>query len=227
MVHLGRHSAEPAVWRKAAMAFGKTVTELCKAWAPWRPKALDIGGGFPAPRDPTHPERSPAPAIGRYAEVVCSALRETLEPESIALQIEPGRSLFADAGIHLSRVRHVKEGPYTWVEIDTTEMFLPDLMIEHAYFRPVFASRADAPTERTVQIVGISCGFDLIARDVEAPRVDVGDTIAFLDTGAYQDAAATNFNVLARPGTVLVSGSDARMVKRHETIDDVLARDLG
>ncbi len=105
-------------------------------------------------------------------------------------------------------------------------MFMPDLMIEHAHFRPVFASRVDAPTEGTVHIVGISCGFDLIARDVTAPRVEPGDIVAFLDTGAYQDAAATNFNVLARPGTVLVSGNQARLVKRHETLDQILGRDI-
>ena len=49
--------------------------------------------------------------------------------------------------------------------------------------------------------------------------------MAFLDTGAYQDAAASNFNVLARPGTVLVSGNRARLVKRHERVDEVLGRD--
>ena len=131
--------------------------------------------------------------------------------------------------MHLSRVVHVKTQSRpvvsTWVEVDTTEMFMPDLLMEHAYFRPVFASRADAAVVGSVHIVGISCNFDLIARDVPAPAVSAGDVIAFLDTGAYQDAAASNFNVLARPGTVLVSGNRARLVKRHETVGEVLARD--
>jgi diaminopimelate decarboxylase len=111
------------------------------------------------------------------------------------------------------------------VEVDTTEMFMPDLMIEHAHFRPVFASRMAADPVGLAHIVGISCGFDLIARDVPAPQVEAGDVIAFLDTGAYQDAAASNFDVLGRPGTVLVNGNRARLVKRHETVEDVLRRD--
>ena len=137
MTHLGRHSADPTVWAKMAGGFGEAVASLCEAWAPWRPKELDIGGGFPAPRDPTHPDRRPAQAIGRYAEAVTTGLRSALvdggvNPEGIVLQLEPGRSLFADAGLHLSRVSHVKTQARpvssSWVEVDTTEMFMPRLL---------------------------------------------------------------------------------------------------
>ncbi len=235
MTHLGRHSADPGVWVKMADGFGALVAALCKSWAPWKPRELDIGGGLPAPRDPTHPDRRAAPAIDVYAEGITGALgaalvRGGVEPDGIVLQIEPGRSLFADAGVHLSRVLNVKTQtrpvPTTWIEVDTTEMFMPDLLIEHAHFTPVFASRMAADPVGLAHIVGISCGFDLIARDVLAPSVEAGDTIAFLDTGAYQDAAASNFDVLGRPGTVLVNGNRARLVKRHETVEDVLGRDV-
>ncbi len=234
MTHLGRHSADPSVWAKMAEGFGALVAQLCESWVPWRPRELDIGGGLPAPRDPTHPVRHPAAAIDRYAEAITGALGAALvaggvEPHGIVLQIEPGRRLFADAGLHLSRVVHVKTQtrpvPTTWVEVDTTEMFMPDLLIEHAHFKPVFATRMAAPPVGPAHIVGISCGFDLLARDVPAPQVEAGDVVAFLDTGAYQDAAASNFDVLGRPGTVLVNGDRARLVKRHETVDDVLRRD--
>ena len=234
MTHLGRHKADPDMWGRMATGFGETVADLCRAWAPWRPRELDIGGGLPAPRDPTHPARRPAPAVDHFAQSIGVALAASLtgggvDPAGIALQIEPGRSLFADAGIHLSRVAHVKTQTRPvasrWIEVDTTEMFLPDLLIEHVHFTPVFASQAEMPATGAAHIVGISCGFDLLARDVPAPAVEAGDLVAFLDTGAYQDAAATNFNALARPGTVLVSGAAARLVKRHETLDDVLARD--
>jgi diaminopimelate decarboxylase len=234
MVHLGRHSADPAVWAKMASDFGTVVAELCAAWAPWRPRELDIGGGLPAPRDPTHPSRRPAAGLAQYAEGITAALGRALvaggvDPTGIALQIEPGRSLFADAGLHLSHVLHIKAQTRpvsaTWIEVDTTEMFMPDLLIEHAHFRPVFASKMAAVPAGPAHIVGTSCGFDLIARDVAAPPVEAGDVIAFLDTGAYQDAAASNFDVLGRPGTVLVSGNRARLVKRRETLDDVLGRD--
>ncbi len=235
MTHLGRHSADPAVWATMARTFGSVVAVLAEAWAPWRPLELDIGGGFPSPRDPTSPGRRTAAPLDRFAESTAGALLQALgaggiDPAGIVLQVEPGRSLLADTGIHLSRVCHVKrqDRPVTrtWVELDTTEMFLADLFMEHAYFRPLFASHADAACVEKVEIVGQSCNFDLLARDVEAPALAAGDVIAFLDTGAYQDAAASNFNALARPATVLVIDDQCTLIKRRETLEEIFARDL-
>jgi diaminopimelate decarboxylase len=235
MTHLGRHSADPAVWATMARTFGSVVVQLADAWAPWRPLELDIGGGFPAPRDPSNPARLDAPPLECFAQTTTGALLDALhagrmDPAEVVLQIEPGRSLLANAGIHLSRVCHVKRQdrpvPRTWIELDTTEMFLADLFMEHAYFRPVFASQADAPCLEKVEIVGQSCNFDLLARDVEAPAIASGDVIAFLDTGAYQDAAASNFNALARPATVLVTENRCTLIKRRETLEEIFARDL-
>lgn len=201
----------------------------------WRPRELDIGGGFPSPRDPTSPGQEPAPPLEATAGRAAESLRERLQqrgldPAEIILEAEPGRALFADTGIHLARVRNIKEqhepSAWRWVETDTTEMFLADLLVEHAHFRPVVASRAGQPATMTADLVGISCGFDVLAAQVLLPAVEVGNVIAFLDTGAYQDAVATNFNALPRPGTVLVSGAQARWIKRPETIADVFARDI-
>ena len=148
----------------------------------------------------------------------------------IRLEAEPGRALYADTGIQLATVRHLKEQtapvPMRWVETDTTEMFMADLLIEHARFEVVAASRADAEPTQTADVVGMSCGFDLLAPDARLPALEPGDVIAFLDNGAYQDACASNFNGLPRPGTVLVSGSSAEWIKRPETVEDVFARDV-
>ena len=84
------------------------------------------------------------------------------------------------------------------------------------------------PRRRRVvaDVTGRTCALDVIVADAELPPVEVGDVLAFLDTGAYQDASATNFNALPRPGTALVAGDSAELIRRHETIDDVFARDL-
>ncbi len=235
MAHLGRHSADPEVWRGMAASFAEVITRLSAAWGGWRPQEIDVGGGFPAPHDPTSPTGSDAAPIADYATAIAGTLateltKGGLDPEGVALEVEPGRSLHADAGLHLTTVRGLKRQlepiPWAWVETDTTEMFLADLLIEHAYFRPVLVSRADAPTVGTTDIVGQSCGFDVLAQQIEFPRAEVNDVIAFLDTGAYQDACANNWNALPRPGTVLVHGAEAEWIKRPETVDEVFARDL-
>ncbi len=232
MAHLGRHSADPEVWRGMAASFAAAVARVCAAADGWRPEELDVGGGYPAPRDPIRNE--PAPPIEDIAAALTAGLRDGLaaagiDPAGIALEAEPGRSLYADTGIQLATVRHLKEQaapvPMRWVETDTTEMFMADLLIEHAHFQVIAASRADAPEAQTADVVGMSCGFDLLVPDARLPTLEPGDVLAFLDNGAYQDACASNFNGLPRPGTMLVSGSTAEWIKRPETVADVFARD--
>src|SRR5262249_34531910 len=153
-----------------------------------------------------------------------------LPVDGMAIEIEPGRSLYADTGIHLTTVKNVKvqagAASRCWVETDTTEMFLIDSLIEHNRWAPLVADRGHAPATRTVDLVGKSCGFDVLVPAATLPDVQEGDVLAILDTGAYADATSTNFNVLPRPATVLVHGDDAEVIKRAETIEDVLRRDI-
>lgn len=234
MAHLGRHSADPAVWSGMASSFAAVVARLCGAWE-WRPAELDVGGGFPAPRDPNAPDGGGAEPIATYAEAVAGTLgaelaRLGVDPAGVALECEPGRSLHADTGVHLTTVRHTKHQSepvdWSWVECDTSDVFLADLLVEHVRFPVRVASRMDAEPARRVDVVGISCGFDVLASEVELAAVEPGDVLAFLDTGAYQDAIASNFNGMPRPGTVLVSGDRADLVKRAETVEDVFRRDV-
>jgi catechol 2,3-dioxygenase-like lactoylglutathione lyase family enzyme len=212
------------------------VGALRDAWDGWEPGEIDVGGGFPLPRDPTGrtlARRADAPApppLERFAEAIGGALGAELravgiDPAGRALELEPGRALYGDAGIHLTRVRHVKrEGAMTWVETDTAEAFLPDGLLEHNRWRVVPV--ADAPAQLVADVVGRSCTFDVIVGDAELPAVEVGDVLAVLDTGAYQDAGASNFNAMPRPATVLVRGAEAEVVRRAETVEDVFARDV-
>jgi len=244
MAHLGRHHHKVEVWSAMAASFAETIGRLSAAWGGWAPREIDVGGGFASPRDPTgratrrgasRPPGELSPPIEAYADAVASSLREGLgrhgiSTDGICLEAEPGRAVFADAGIHLATVRNVKRQmhplPHRWIETDTTEMFLPDGLIEHNRWTVVVANRADEPVTQTGDVVGMSCGFDVIVGDAPLPEVEIGDVIAVLDTGAYQDAASSNFNALPRPATVLVRADGAEIVKRAETVDDVFRRDV-
>jgi len=242
-VHLPRHRAETGLYRRMIRALVDLIAELVHEWDGWNPREIDLGGGFAVPRDPTGrllhrlagEPRHLAPSIDEYAEAITTSLRSELHRQRIpaqglALELEPGRRLYADAGIHLATVVDTKREsspiPWRWIETDTTEMFLPDSLIEHNRWDVVIASRPDAAPTGPADIVGISFGFDLMVPSEPLPELDDGEVLAFLDTGAYQDASAANFNALPRPATVLVRGSEAEIVKRAETIDDVFARDV-
>ena len=244
MVHLGRHSTDLAVWRGMVRSVIELVADLSTSWGGWQPREIDLGGGFATPRDPTgrlttrgrhRPAGTLAPSIEEYAEALTTSLRTELlrhglEPKGKVLEVEPGRSLYADVGIHITRVVGLKmqHEPFDWrwVETDTTEMFLLDSLIEHCRWTPIVAEKADAPPTYRADLVGISCGFDVIVPQADLPVVVPGDVIALLDTGAYQEATSNNFNALPRPATVLVRGSEAEVIKRAETVEDVFRRDI-
>jgi diaminopimelate decarboxylase len=238
MAHLGRHHTDLAVWRTMVSDYVAVLAALRDAWHGWEPPAIDLGGGFAPPRDPVGRARRGegwrAAPIEAYAEVLTEALRTELEghglrARGVTLEVEPGRALYADAGVHLTTVRHVKSQsePWArrWVETDTSEAFLPDVLIERARWCHLLADAADAAPSAVADIVGSSCGFDIIVPDAQLPPVGAGDVLAFLDTGAYQDAGASNFNALPRPATVLVTGDRSEVIKRAETIEDVFRRD--
>jgi diaminopimelate decarboxylase len=77
----------------------------------------------------------------------------------------------------------------------------------------------------TADIVGITCMVDRIVPDASIGEVHAGDTIAFPGAGAYQEPAASNFNALPRPGSLLVDGGQVHVIRRAESADDVFARD--
>jgi diaminopimelate decarboxylase len=239
MVHLGRHRADLETWRLMAACVAEAAGELVGALEGWIPRELDVGGGFPTPRDPLR--RSPAedgswdaaaPPIEAIAEAICGELATELpaagvSPDDLVLQVEPGRSLHADAGLHLTSVEGTKRtADRTWVETDTSEQFLLDTLIEGNRWPIVVAGRADAPPAGRADLVGCSCGFDVLVAGANLPELAPGDVVALLDTGAYQESLATNFNALPRPATVLVSGDRSEVIRRREREEDVFARDV-
>ena len=123
--------------------------------------------------------------------------------------------------------RQTEPQPLAWVETDSSDAYLADVNLEFNRWTCLPAAERRRERPRLVaDITGRTCALDVIVPDAELPPVEPGDVLAFLDTGAYQDAGASNFNALPRPGTALVSGADAEMIRRHETLEDVFARDL-
>lgn len=182
-----------------------------------------------------HRTRRQPPVIEDFAATITSTLRAELAKEGVdvrgmRLQVEPGRSLYGDTGIHLTRVKKVKRQhepiPYSWVLTDTTYFFLASGVFEHNRHPFVVADKVDAPPTLAADIVGHSCYADQIVLGAHLPQVGPGDVIALLETGAYQESSASNFNALPRPASVLVSGTGAEVIKRGETEDDVYARDV-
>jgi diaminopimelate decarboxylase len=77
---------------------------------------------------------------------------------------------------------------------------------------------------RIVDVVGPVCeSGDFFARDRKLTHVEPGDLVALLDAGAYGMAQSSNYNTRMRPAEVLVEGAKGRLIRRRETIADLLA----
>ncbi|NRQ33686.1 hypothetical protein HII36_17780 [Nonomuraea sp. NN258] len=239
MMHMGRYTTDLSVIGGYAGRFGELIAEVSQLWDGWTPRTIDVGGGF-APQvdgfgraDPDFVPPDPTP-IERYAEVVCENLAEGLarggvDPRGRVLEVEPGRALFGPCGIHVATLLNVKRQtrpfPFTWYETDTSQLFLSEIPDEAARppVIPVHLPGAGGLAE--VRVVGRSCMSDVLARTAALPVMRPGDLLAFCFTGAYNDANASNLNLLPRPATVLVNGDQAHLVRRAENIGDLLARD--
>jgi len=178
---------------------------------------LDIGGGLGVSYD-----GSPVPEAADYAGAVLPVLRES----GIAIVLEPGRQIIAPAGVLLTRVVDVKPQPgdgrlFVVMDAGMTELIRP--MLYNAFHRIEPVVHTDAPMT-DVDIVGPLCeSSDTLGRNRTVPRPSVGDLYAILDTGAYGSVMASNYNRRMLPAEVLVENGRARVIRRRQTLDDVLA----
>ena len=183
----------------------------------------------------TRPNQTPAPSVEDYAvactHTLCQELpKQGIDTKGLMLQLEPGRAIHGNAGIHLTTVQGIKrlETPIRWklVIVDTTEFWFTGGRYEHHLHDYMFANKPHAPMVDKADIIGRSCYGDRLMPTVPVPNVEVGDILALLDTGAYQEVSMSNFNAIPRPATVLVTGNSAAIIRRRETEEDVLRRDV-
>ena len=180
------------------------------------------------------PNAISAPSIEEYGAATTAALigalrKHGIDPTGVMLQLEPGRAIHGNAGVHLATVQATKKmrAPITWnlVTVDTSEFWMTGGRFEHHLHDYCVANRLNDPATMKADVVGRSCYGDRLLGAVRLPDVEIGDLLAFLDTGAYQEVSASNFNAMPRPAAVLVSGDRAAVVRRAETLDDVFRRD--
>jgi diaminopimelate decarboxylase len=142
--------------------------------------------------------------------------------------LEPGRHIVGPAGVLLTRVVDVKPQPggKTFVILDAgmTELLRP--MLYNAYHRIEAVEPRNAP-EVLADVVGPLCETsDTLGKDRRLPRPEVGDLFAVLDTGAYGSVMASNYNRRALPAEVMVQNGRASIIRRRQSIDDMLALEI-
>lgn len=227
--HLGSQITEPGVYADAIRRAIAVLADVRARHGVVLPE-LNIGGGHGVPYVAGDPELDPA----ALADVVDEALDDACAAERFprpTIVVEPGRALSARAGVTCYRVASIKRQPggRTFVAVDGGMGDNPRVALYGARYSVAVANRHPLGPSHPVTVVGRYCeAGDVIAHDVELPTdLHPGDLLAVACTGAYHHSMASTFNVVGRPPVVAVRDGRARVLVRRETVDDLLARDLG
>jgi diaminopimelate decarboxylase len=187
---------------------------------------VDAGGGLGIAYD-----HADAPDFSDYAAAYARALGAPLRGLNLHLLLEPGRSIVGPAGILLTSVIYKKENDgkrFVVVDAAMNDLIRPALYGAYHQIVPVSRNAAGATAREIVDIVGPVCETgDFFARDRELPIVAEGDLLAILDAGAYGMALASNYNTRPRAAEVLVAGKSAKVIRKRESVKDLLQAERG
>ena len=175
---------------------------------------LDLGGGLGVRYRDEQP-----PLAGDYIQ----AVRQRIEGRGLALVFEPGRSIVANAGLLLTRVeylKHTAHKDFAIVDAAMNDLIRPAL---YQAWMNVIAVQPHEGDTRRYDIVGPICETgDFLAKDRELALAE-GDLLAVCSAGAYGFVMSSNYNTRGRAAEVLVDGDTASIVRRRETVADLLA----
>ena len=218
-VHIGSQIRSAAPFGAAMARVNKLVGDLRREGIVL--KSIDAGGGLGI--DYHGGAFDAAAKVREYA----GAIGDALAGFEGRLLLEPGRFLVAQAGALVARVLQVKRnGKKTFVITDAAmnDLIRPALYQAHHDIVPV---RRRAGRPRTVDVVGPVCETgDFFARDRKLALVEPGDLVALLDAGAYGMAQSSNYNTRPRAAEVLVEGGKALLIRRRETMADLLGPEM-
>jgi diaminopimelate decarboxylase len=221
-VHIGSQIRKVAPFAAALARVASLIAELRKDGHDIR--YVDAGGGLGI--DYGAGTFDPAHQVKQYA----TALTKGLAGESAHLILEPGRFIVAQAGALLTRVLVVKKnGTKTFVITDAgmNDLIRPALYHAHHEILPVKQPTKSRKPEMEVDVVGPVCeSGDFFARDRALPPVKPGDLVLLLDAGAYGMSQTSNYNSRPRPAEVLIDSTQTKLIRRRETMRDLLAPEL-
>jgi diaminopimelate decarboxylase len=212
-VHIGSQILDPRPYFQA-------LTRVLELVGPIRAlgcelEFVDIGGGFGVQYDD---------APGLVLRDLAESLLPALKAVGLKLVLEPGRFIVGEAGVLLTRVEYVKRsGAKTFVVVDggMSELIRPSHYGGYHGIEPV-VERPGAE-RRVVDVVGPICeSGDFLARNRELELPETGDLLAVRTSGAYGFSMASNYNGRRRPAEALVEGDQVHLVRRRETLDDLV-----
>jgi diaminopimelate decarboxylase len=182
---------------------------------------MDFGSGFKVAYKPdetiTEIEEI-GNKIAKRFKMFCETYGKELE-----LWFEPGKFLVSEAGYFLVKTNVVKQTTSTtFVGVDSGFNHLMRPKLYDAYHHIMNLSNPEG-VQRIYSVVGYICETDTFAWDRKLNEVREGDILCFLNAGAYSFSMSSNYNSRPRPAEVLIKDGKAKLIRRRENLEDLMA----
>jgi diaminopimelate decarboxylase len=216
-VHVGSQITTAEPLRRGVAAIAELASALAAEGC--QLEHLDVGGGLGVPYEPDQ--------IVVSAEEYAAAVVPVVQPTGLRLILEPGRWITAPAGVLVARVVDLKtQADGRWfviVDAGMNDLLRPAMY--GAWHQIEAVDRRDGEP-LACDVVGPICeSSDTLGKNRLLPPLEVGDLVAVRDTGAYGSIMASNYNRRPIAAEVMVDGAGWRIVRRRQTIDDMLQWD--
>ena len=226
--HIGTEITQIGKYEKAIGFLTDLASSIHKRFG-FRTEIIDLGGGFAFKEvvPYSHRGRWSPPSFSEYASGICSkmalASAERL-PESPTLVLEPGRALVGPTALLATKVIATKRvSGIKWVVTDAGLNLIPEAELNRHRIAPAVLRKGKP--ER-VSVAGPLCVYeDVLRYGIEMPRIKEGDVLVILDVGAYSVSLSWQF-IKLRGGVCLLNDGKYEMIRRPETVEDVLRLDV-
>lgn len=191
-------------------------------------KELDLGGGFGI----YYKEGDSPKRIEEFCDVILNKAETAAEKLNLKLPclvIEPGRSIIGNAGTTLYTVGSIKDIPnirkYVSVDGGMSDNIRPALY--NAEYECIIANKAESSLRETVTVAGKCCeSGDILLSNVKIPKVESGDILAVLTTGAYGYSMANNYNKVPKPPVVIINNGNTKLICKRQTFEQVIENEI-
>ncbi len=181
---------------------------------------IDLGSGFKVSYQPGDKETDVTLLGEKVAEAFAVFENET--GKKLEVWFEPGKYLVSQAGYFVVKANVIKQTPATvFVGVNSGFNHLIRPMMYDAYHHIENISNKNG-TPRIYTVVGNICETDTFAWDRTLNEVREGDLLVLYNAGAYGYEMASAFNSRTRPAEVLVKNNTPVLIRKRETLDDLL-----
>jgi len=226
LAHIGSDISEFEPFKKSVSCLFDLISQL-RDRLKIEISLVDLGGGLGISYTP---DKTPVP-VAEYANTLVSSVKTEARNRNLPLPtliLEPGRVIAGDAGILLTTVGAVKETARSnWAIVDAGMNLLLRPALYDAHHQVFAANKMLDTPAKSYNIGGPCCeSGDYLAKDRALPKLEEGDMLAVLDTGAYGFTMSSHYNSYPRCAVVMTENGASRLIRSRETYEDLLKHEI-